>query len=154
MKNTTASRIPSLVLFALFIIVLLIALVAGVRAYSSIVNEGDNADEQRFANGLIINSVRAMDSYASIQEGQGPQGKSIVLLENTDAGFFETRIYLWQGEVILEFASSYEPYQPSRGTKLMVSQTFDIVLEPGILHVTTDEGTTDIAIRSNGSGVR
>ncbi len=109
MKNTTASRIPSLVLFALFIIVLLIALVAGVRAYSSIVNEGDNADEQRFANGLIINSVRAMDSYASIQEGQGPQGKSIVLLENTDAGFFETRIYLWQGEVILEFASSYEP---------------------------------------------
>lgn len=153
MKNTTASRIPSLVLFALFIVVLLIALVAGVRAYSSLVDEGNDANEERFANGLIANSVRAMDSYGSIQEGVGPEGRSIVMIESTDAGFFETRIYLWKGAVVLEFAPSYEAYQPSRSTKIIDSQTFDFVLEPNLLHVTTDEGTTDIAIRSNGSGV-
>ena len=154
MKNSTASRIPSLVLFALFIIVLLIALVAGVRAYSSLVTEGEDANEHRFANGLITNSIRAMDTYGSIREGEGPQGPSIVMMESTDAGFFETRIYLWQGEVILEFAPSSEPYTPTRGTKLLDSDTFEFTLDPDLLTVTTDEGTTDISIRANGSGVQ
>lgn len=154
MRNSTASRIPSLVLFALFIIVLLVALVAGVRAYSTIVDEGNDANEHRYANGLITNSIRAMDTYGSIREGEGPQGPSIVMMENTDAGFFETRIYQWQGEVILEFSSSSEPYTPSKGTKLLDSETFEFTLDPELLVVTTDEGTTDIAIRSAGSGVR
>lgn len=154
MSDTTASRIPSLVLFALFLIALLITLVAGVRAYSTIVDEGNGANEHRFANGLIANSVRAMDSYGSIREGEGPQGPSIVLMENTESGFFETRIYQWQGEVILESSPSSEPYHPSKGTTLLESQTFEFTLDPGLLVVTTDEGTTDIAIRSAGSGVQ
>ena len=153
MKNSATSRIPSLILFALFIIVLLIALVAGVRAYSSLVAEGDDANEHRYANGLITNSIRAMDSYASIRQGQGPEGPSIVMMEYTDAGFFETRIYLWEGQVILEFAPSGDAYSPSRGTRLIDSSTFDFVLEPGSLQVTTDEGSTEIALRSGGSGV-
>lgn len=153
MRNNTASRIPSLVLFALFIVVLLIALVAGVRAYSSLVEEGDESGEHRFANGLIVNSIRAMDSYDAIVEGKGPEGPSIVMIENTDAGFFETRIYLWQGQVMLEFTASDAPYTPSNATKLIDSEKFEFVLDSGFLQVITDEGSTDIAIRSGGSEV-
>lgn len=154
MNGSPASRIPSLALFTLFIIALLIALVAGVCAYDTIVDEGNDASEHRYANGLITNSIRAMDSYGSIRVGEGPQGPSIVLMENTETGLFETRIYQWQDEVILERSPSSEPYSPSEGTKLLESQTFEFTLDPNLLVVTTDEGTTDIAIRSAGSGVR
>lgn len=154
MKHTTASRLPSLILFALFIVVLLIALVAGVKAYSALVEQGDQANESRFANGLIANSIRSMDSYASVQQGQGPQGPSLVMIENTEAGFFETRIYLWQGEVLLEFSPSHDPYTPSKATKLIDSDIFEFTLENNFVHVTTDEGSTDIALRASGREVR
>ncbi len=153
MKNAATSRILFLILFVFFAVVLFTALAVNCGAYDLLADEYDETNECRYTNGVIVNSIRSADSCAAIKEGEGPQGKSIVMMEKTDAGLFEKRIYLWQGGILLEFAQSGEPYTPSNGTKLAESETFDFSLEPNLLRVTTDEGSADIAIRSYGSEV-
>lgn len=152
-QRSAASRIPSLALFALFVCALLLAMVAGVRAYDQLVARSDSADEERFSSGLIANSIKSLDSYGFIESRRGPEGNALILMEPTDAGVFETRIYEFEGQILLEYTAAEQPYDPTRATKLLDSEEFSFVIESGIISVTTDEGDTDIAIRSAGVGV-
>lgn len=135
-------------LFVLFVAALSLALVAGVRSYAGIVDVNDEARDQRVANGAIANTLHAMDSYDAIGADELDQGKALVVRESTDVGVFENRIYLWKGNVLLEFALAGDPYVPSRGIKLVASDTFDFTIDGSLVSITTDEGTTEVAMRS------
>ncbi len=150
--KTLASRIPALALFALFVCALLLALVAGVRVYDAQVADSNKAADERFANGLISNSVKSLDSYDAITAQKGPNGKALVLLEATDGGVFETRIYQYDHAILMEYTPAGETFAPSKATKLIDSDMFDFTLTPTLLSVITDEGQTDIALRSFGMG--
>ena len=87
-------RLFTVLLFALFIVALLIAIMTGTGLYRALVEVRDQADDTRLATGLIANSVRAADSVDAVGAGKGPEGRSLVLTERLDSGTFETRIYL------------------------------------------------------------
>ena len=53
-----AGRTAALALFTLFAVALLLALVAGVRVYAALVSAEDAVEDDRFATGLLVNSVR------------------------------------------------------------------------------------------------
>lgn len=142
------SRILPLVLFFLFVAVLSIALVAGTKAYTSIEEQSSAISEHRIANAAIANTIRSVDSIGAIEEQRIKGSKSLVIKENTEAGIFENRIYLYNGNVILEYAESDEAYVPARGEKLVASDMFDFEIDNGVIHITTDEGTSDIYVRS------
>lgn len=148
-----ANRLSALVLFALFVVALLLALVAGVGAYSTIVSEGDEISDSRFSHGLILNSVLASDSFDSVQIGCGPEGDALVLVEQTLAGTFETRIYKYKGEILQEYTLAGNAYDPDGATKLLDSATLDFTLDGSLLKVSTDEGLTEVAIRAGIRGV-
>lgn len=153
-SNGVTSRIPALALFALFICALLLSLVAGVRVYDTLIVRSDASDAQRFAEGLVSNSIKGLDSYGAVVSGEGPEGPALLLLESTDAGVFETRIYKHDGSVVLEYTMEGAPFEPSKATELVKSDTFGFTLAPGYLSVVTDMGQTDIALRSGGMGVK
>ena len=52
-------RLFTVLLFALFIVALLIAIMAGTGLYRALVDVREQADASRLATGLIANSVRA-----------------------------------------------------------------------------------------------
>ena len=141
-------RVFTALLFALFIITLLMAIMAGTRVYSALSDMRDQTDQSRLAMGLLVNSVRADDAIDAISVGAGPEGRSLVLTERLNSGTSETRIYLYQGQVVEEYSVAGTPYTPEKATPVVPTDTFDFSYADGLLTIITDEGRADVALRS------
>lgn len=147
-KPRAARRVfPALfiaVLFALF----LIALATGVRTYSSVAETQAANSASRTGLDLIANSVRANDATGSVAVGQGPEGRSLVMIENLSSGSYEVRTYLYQGKIVQEYALAGSQYTPESATELVQSSSFDFAFSRGLLAITTDQGTCEVALRN------
>ena len=75
-----------------------------------------------------------------------------MLVENIDGNSYETRIYRFEGHIVQEYAISGKEYAPTRATELFESNTFDFSLDGQLLTITTDQGSFDIALRSQQRG--
>ena len=131
----------------MFFAVLLMALISGVTVYKAVSADQQASGAQREGAGLICNVVRANDSKGAIAQGQGPEGKSLVVAEPLDSGTYETRFYLYKGKVVQEYSLAGSGYTPEKATEVTASGTFDFSYSNGLLTVTTDQGTAEVALR-------
>ncbi|MCI8468908.1 MAG: DUF4860 domain-containing protein [Eggerthellaceae bacterium] len=141
-------RVFTALLFALFVITLLLAIMAGTRVYSALSDMRTQTDDDRLAMGLLVNSVRADDAIDAVSVGAGPEGPALVLTERLNSGSYETRIYLYQGQVVQEYSVAGTPYTPDKATPVVRTDTFTFTYSDGLLSIVTDEGTADVALRS------
>lgn len=84
--------------------------------------------------------------------GSGPEGRSLVIVEELQSGTFETRFYLYQGRVLQEYSIAGTPYTPEKASIVADSDTFEFTYSKGLLSVTTDQGTSNVALRSAQGG--
>lgn len=135
-------------LFALFVIALLLAVVAGTNVYRNLNDVRSGADEARLGLTLLTNNVRANDAADAIAAGTGPEGRSLVLVERLDSGTYETRIYRHEGNIVEEYALADAAYTPEKAVVICPSDVFDFSYGNGLLTITTDQGSADVALRS------
>ena len=147
-KPHAAGRLFPVLFLAVLFGLLLIALVTGVRTYSSVANAQSENSTSREGLELIANSVRANDAEGCIAVGQGPEGKSLVVVQNLESGVYEIRTYLYQGKVVQEYAVQGNQYNPQTADVLAESSNFDFSFADGLLTIKTDQGTTEIALRN------
>ena len=140
-------QFPSIIL-AVFFIALLLALIAGVLVYNNITSIQQETNTQREGVGLVTNTVRANDGKGAVAVGQGPEGRSLVIMENLSSGTYETRFYLSEGKVLQEYSLEGTAYTPEKATVITASNTFSFTYSHGLLSVTTDDGTSEVALRS------
>lgn len=134
-------------LLCVFFVALLLALIAGVAVYRH-VSDTQNANvSRREGVELIANIVRANDAKGAVATGQGPEGKSLVIVENLDSGTYETRLYLYKGKIVQEYSLSGTAYTPAKASEVTESSRFDFTYGDGLLTVTTDQGTCEVALR-------
>ncbi len=138
---------PTIVL-GVFFAVLLLGLASGVVVYTSISQSTTQSDTQRQGAALISNAVRANDASNAIAVGEGPEGHSLVVREALNSGTYETRFYLYQGKVLQEYSIEDAAYTPEKATVVLESNTFDFKYSHGLLTITTDDGTSEVALRS------
>ncbi len=138
----------TLVLFGAFVVLLLLGLWMGTVAFRTITVMQDATDDARLALTSLQNRVRSFDQADSFGTGQGPEGPAIVFTYKLEAGDYETRLYLYQGALVQELAFSTDPYLPMTATKIVETSTFAFTCEGGLLSVTCDQGTVDVALRS------
>ena len=141
-------RVFTALLFALFVITLLLAIMAGTRVYSALSDMRSQTDQDRLAMGLLVNSVRSSDAIDAVSVGAGPEGRSLVLTERLANGTYETRIYLYRGQVVEEYSVAGTPYTPDKATPVVATGTFDFTYSQGLLTIVTDEGRAEVALRS------
>lgn len=144
---------PALIL-AVFFVMLLLALISGVLVYKYVTDTQAQNSTQREGVGLIVNAVRANDTDQAIAVGNGPEGRSLVVLESLDSGTYETRYYLSNGKILQEYSLAGSPYTPEKASEVVDSSTFEFSYSHGLLTVTTDEGTSEVALRSLEGGGR
>lgn len=135
-------------LMLVFLTILLIALVTGVTIYKNVASIQLSTDEGRLGKQLIGNTIRARDGANAVRVGVGPEGPSLVLVEFLDTGTYETRIYLINSAIVEEYAVSGTPYDASRAVKLADSSKLDLSYNNGLLTVETDQGITEVALRT------
>ena len=167
-------------LFALFVVALLMAILTGTGVYRSLHQEGVTADNQRLSLTLLANDVRAndqidavacawvtendvratiaedagvLDSSAADTEAEGRSlldGPALVLRETLESGVYETRLYRYDGTIMEEYALADAPYDPEKATSIVDSAVFDFTYQDGLLTIATDAGTVSVALRSGG----
>ena len=138
----------SFAIMAVFFIVMMLALVAGVAIYRGVAGERDAADRLRMESGFITNLVRAGDMADAVSVGAGPEGDALVLSTTLATGTYETRIYHYQGAIVQEYAFAGLPYDPELAVRIVDSDTFAFTFEDGLLTITTDDGDFCMALRS------
>lgn len=139
-------------LFALFVITLLFAILTGTNVYQSLHETSSAANNERLGVNLIANTVKSNDATDAVAVGTGPEGQSLVMQERLASGNYETRLYLYDGYIVEEYALAGTAYTPERATQIVESSTFSFSYANGLLSITTDEGTANVALRSVGGG--
>ena len=94
---------------------------------------------------FVITLLLAIDA---VSVGAGPEGRSLVLTERLANGTYETRIYLYRGQVVEEYSVAGTPYTPDKATPVVATGTFDFTYSQGLLTIVTDEGRAEVALRS------
>lgn len=143
-----AKGVAPVILFALFVVLLLLALVMGLRSFASEVTASNASKDARLSVGFIANTVRSLDSAGFIRSGEGPEGEALVLVEHVSVGDFETRIYKHDGNLVQEYSPSEAPYSPETATVMFPTEEFEFFVERGMLTIDTDQGNTNIALRT------
>lgn len=179
-RDRDFGRVFTVILFALFVIALLMAILTGTGVYRTLFQEGVAADNQRLSLTLLANDVRANDQVdavacawvtkddvrMTIAEGVGGldsataetqategcllDGPALVLRETLESGVYETRLYRYDGTIMEEYALADAPYDPEKATPIVDSAVFDFTYQDGLLTIATDAGEVSVALRSGG----
>lgn len=141
------------VLLAVFFIVLMIGMAAGVAMYQAVANNQIDTNKARMQAGLLASNVHANDISNAIGTGNGPEGRALVLTErDADGGAYEKRIYLYKGMIVQEYSIAGSAYTPERAQALIPSSSFDFELHGNLLVLRTDQGSTNVTLRSYQGG--
>ena len=153
-SHTDVFAVLQAILFVVVMALLLAALAAGVTSYSRISETRASDNAMRIATSAVANSVRHADAIDAVRAGEGPEGPALVLVESGETGDYETRIYQYRGMLVEEYSLAGSPYTPARATQLVENNTFAFSYVPaeegGMLEVTTDAGTSSIALHAQG----
>ena len=147
-EKPASSHAFTIALMAVFFVIMMGCLAAGVTMYSNVSALHAQANDIHLQSGLLANTIRVNDAAAAYEVGTGPEGDALVLVERMDIGTFETRVYHYQGAIVQEYALAGRPYNPANATKIVDSSTFEFAFENDLITVTTDEGTWQVALRS------
>lgn len=147
-KASTARRVFPTLLLLVFFAALLLALISGVRVYKSVTDSQARNADRREGLDLVLNVVRANDAQDCVAVGEGPAGRSLVVVESLESGTYETRIYLYQGNIVEEYSVAGSPYTPEKASAICESSTFEFSYGHGLLAIKTDQGTGEVALRN------
>ena len=150
LEDTGARRTRKLfpvLLLCVFFVALLLALIAGVAVYRHVSDMQSANVQRREGVELIANIVRANDAQGAVASGEGPEGKSLVIVEKLDSGTYETRLYLYKGKIVQEYSQQGTAYTPAKASTVTDSKSFDFTYGNGLLTVTTDQGSCEVALR-------
>ena len=146
-------RVFTVVLLAVFFVVLMTGLAAGVAMYQAVANNQLDTNAARMQSGLLASNIHANDSVNALGTGNGPEGRSLVLTkEDAEGQKYEMRLYLYEGHIVQEYSITGSAYTPERAQPLLASNTFDFELFGNLLVIHTDQGATNVALRSYQGG--
>ncbi len=147
-----SGRVFSALLFGFITIFLLLSILIGVQAYSIIDQTRVANNETRLGLSLLANTVRMNDVQNAVSSKEGPEGPALVFTENLDSGAYETRIYLFRGNIVEEYAAANNDYAPGAARVIVDSKTFDFAITKNLVVIKTDQGSTQVALRSEEGG--
>ena len=76
-------------------------------------------------------------------------GAALLLRENADGETYETRIYLYDGALREEYGTADAALDPQDSERIVDAKSFSVEqVRPGLLVVSTEYGSADIALRS------
>ena len=143
-----------LLLFAIIVLSLLFLVMTGTGLYSAVVDSQTRNREARAALSYLAARVHAADAAGAVSVGEGPEGAALLLRENADGETYETRIYLYEGALREEYGTADAALDPQESERIVDAKSFSVEqVRPGLLVVSTEYGSADIALRSGRGAV-
>lgn len=153
MRNKTGKSRPyfMLALFTLLIIATLSLVLIGSTIYGSLVDDQTGNNQNRAVLAYLYAQVRGADKQGGISLGEGPQGQALVFREEDEGVTYETRIYLFNGRLMEEYAMEEMEFSPDRAQPVADETIFELAIEKdNLLKINTGKGSIQVALRSTG----
>lgn len=153
MRKDTGKSKPyfMLALFTLLIIATLSLVLIGSSIYGSLVSEQYQNNQKRAVLAYLYSQIRGADEEGAISIGAGIDGPSLVFSESDGEEVYETRIYIYDGNLVEEYTMQDAPLAPERAQIVAAEDKFAIqITENNLLVIETGEGKLQVALRSAG----
>lgn len=148
-ENERGQMLGHALVFLSVILLSLFLFAAVSMAFGKTVTTHRTDANKRAALSFISATIRANDVEDSLGSGVGPEGNALVLSENIDGQVFETRVYLYAGNLVEEYTKAGIAYTPEDASTIVATSTFSFSIYGDLLTITTDQGSADIAFRSS-----
>lgn len=138
-----------LVLFGVFAVVMLAALLLGLQGYRAIVADSAEADEQRLAYGSLVNTVKAFDSTDAFSVNEYEGNDVLSMVQQTSGGTYLMLLYVHDGMLMQQYSVAYDAaVDPETAHPLFATDTFRVAYENDLLTLTTDIAKPTIYLRT------
>lgn len=144
-----STRAFTLVLFAGFMVVMLLTLWFGLQVYHQLSAERASVEAERLAYGSLVNSVRANDAVDAFGFDSFEGNDALVMTQRTESGDFETVLFVHDGQLLQQYALAGTPIDPSAAHALFPTETFSVAYgDDGLLTLATDTVTVSVDLHS------
>lgn len=148
----TIDGLAALLMFSVFAISILIALVAGAKAYARLTQRDRLSYDYRTCMQYIASQIRSNDSGGVTVEPFG-NGEAIVLTSNA----YTTRIYCSGGYLRELYSAADHAPNPEEGERILKAEKMAVSLDGGLLSVTITadgkENTIRLSLRGEEGGL-
>lgn len=127
MKKSNLGFLLVLLVFAVFMVSILMVLLTGADVVKGITQRDQKSYEQRTAVQYIATRVRQADQAGMIAVRTTDAGDRLVLAEEIEGSLFETSVYCYDGYLCELFcASGYDP-GPEFGERILPAERFCVI---------------------------
>ncbi len=138
----------SLALFVLMLGCVLMLAVFGAQVYGALTQSQNRNKAVRASLSYVAARLRAADETGAVSIKPGPQGDALILSDiGTDTGY-ETRIYVYDGQLVEEYTAEQNEYDPASAQAVAQTDTFAVTRDGSLCTVTTDQGTVRVYLHT------
>ena len=139
----------AMALFALLLACILALVVLGGGLYGSLAGAQRQNGQVRASLTYLSTRVRAADCAGAVRLEDGPEGPALILAEPETGSGYETRIYLYEGRLLEDYAPAGSALAPQDAQAVAETCCFEPAWRaPSLLSSRTGEGTVLVALRS------
>lgn len=135
-------------LHALLLIAALVLTIFGTSIYGMVTGRQEENYALRSTLAYVQTRLAAADRADGVSVAEGPEGCALVLQEGESG--YETRIYLFEGQLREELSRCGSPYEPSWANCLAPVESFSVTEEGGLLRIDIDGRQALAALRTEG----
>lgn len=152
MKKKAAERLNSapfsLALFVLMLGCVLMLAVFGAQVYRALTESQSRNKAVRASLNYVAARLRGADERQAIRVAEGPEGDALVLADPGEDTGYETRIYVFEGRLMEEYAAEDSDFDPSAAQAVAETQTFSVTRAENLFTVVTDQGTISVYLHA------
>lgn len=138
----------SLALFVLMLGCVLILAMFGARVYRALTENQSRNNAVRASLSYVAARLRTADQTGAVSVEPGPQGDALVLADAGEDTGYETRIYVYDGQLMEEYAASESSFDSAAAQAVARTDTFTVTMDGGLVSVTTDQGSIRVYLHT------
>lgn len=146
-RSSNRGHVWTLLLFAVVMLLMLVAIVFGVRVYDAATRANAATTQLRAVEGYLSSALKAADENNAVSVAAGPQG-DVLRIATGDGN--ATSIYLSDGNLVEEYGAASNALDPQSAVPIAKLESFSADISESRVIVTTDVGTVVASLRSAG----
>ena len=155
-RQSSAGTLAALMLTCVFGATLLLSLTAGAGVYRRVEDRVDESARTRVSLSYITAKIHSSDQAGMVEAGSFGEGGAVFLYEEIDGFFYETILYVYDGQLMEMLCEKGWEMSPGYGEAVSPALALEVEeLREGLLRLTLTEEdgqvrTADVYIRSVG----
>lgn len=129
MKKSNLTGVLVLLVFAVFMVSVLLVLLSGANTVQSLTHRDQRTYHHRTAVQYVTTRIRQADSHGAVAVDNAEEISTLILTEKIENVPYETRVYCYDGYLREMFCEAGIVLPPEFGEEILPMEAFQVVLD-------------------------